>query len=59
MSQSGNEEYVVEKILDVRKKGKRTEFYVKWKGYDEEDSTWEPAIHLLPNCKDMIEDFEK
>lgn len=32
--------YEVEKILKHRKKGRQTEYLVKWKGYDE--TTWEP-----------------
>ena len=49
-------EYEVEKILSSRKVGKRTEYLVKWQGYDkEEDNTWEPAGNLH---MELISDFE-
>lgn len=55
----GDEEddYEVDRILSSRKaKGGKTEYLVRWKGYEEEeDNTWEPAAHLH---KDLIFEFE-
>jgi len=50
-------EFVVEKILTHRfnKKGKK-EYYLKWKGFPEEENTWEPAENL--NCTDLVEAYE-
>ena len=33
------EEYHVEAILDKRIRGKKTEYFLKWKGYSNEDNT--------------------
>ena len=54
-------EYEVECILKkrVRKygKGMRVEYLVHWKGYPNEDDTWEPRSNL-DNCQDMLMEFE-
>eukprot|EP01052_Picozoa_sp_SAG31_P047547 SAG31_NODE_9565_length_1258_cov_1.321829_1_plen_127_part_00 len=36
-------EYEVDKILDKDKRGKHVYYRVRWKGYTEDDDTWEPA----------------
>ena len=54
------EEYEVEKLLDVKedkKKGKV--FLVKWKGYSAEENTWEPVANIVDTCKDMMDALEK
>jgi hypothetical protein len=52
------EEYIVDKILDKRKgKNGQVEYLLKWKGYGDDDNTWEPRSNL--ECQDLIQKFEK
>ena len=41
------EEFEVERVMDERRgDGDAVEYYVKWKGWPEDDSTWEPASNV-------------
>lgn len=48
--------YVVEKILDKRGSGDNAYFLIKWAGYDESESTWEPRSNLI-TCEDALKEF--
>jgi len=58
MEEIDTKEYEVEKIIKKRKlhNGKE-EYLIKWKGYKENESTWEPKKNLK-NAKNVLKDFE-
>ncbi|XP_073418731.1 uncharacterized protein [Dendrobates tinctorius] len=42
----GQEEFVVERILDSRLRRDGVQYLVQWQGYSSEDNSWEPASNL-------------
>ena len=55
---NGMDEYEVEAILDKRIHRRKPQYLVKWKGYHESESTWEPEENLQ-NSAAMIADFNR
>jgi hypothetical protein len=52
------EHYEVEKIRGVRKKGRGMQYLVHWKGYPNEEDTWEP-LRMLKGAEEAIQDYHK
>ncbi|CAN9421220.1 unnamed protein product [Alternaria alternata] len=50
------DEYQVERIVKHRERNGQRQFKVKWKGYPEEEMTWEPKKHFY-KCPEVIEEY--
>lgn len=53
----GEEEWEVEEILDYKLFGRTPKWLVKWKGFPDDDATWEPR-RSLKNASEAIAEFE-
>jgi len=52
----GEEEYLVEEILDSRMFQRRLQYLVKWEGYGVEGNSWEYA-DSVENALEKVADF--
>ena len=52
----GEEEYVVEEILDSRMFRQKLQYLVKWEGYGIENNSWEYSENL-DNAAELVADF--
>ncbi|GAA6054862.1 hypothetical protein NBRC10513_006213 [Rhodotorula toruloides] len=46
MDVEGEEEYIVEAIVDEKGRGRSKKYLVKWRGYPESENTWEGAANV-------------
>jgi hypothetical protein len=53
---AGDAQWTVERILAQRRVGRGLQYLVKWKGYPNEDSSWEPRANL--HCPDLLAEFQ-
>jgi hypothetical protein len=53
------EEYEVEKILDMKPRGRgcKMHFLVKWKGYLTSDNSWEPTENV--HAEELIKEYKE
>jgi len=51
--------FEVESIHGKRKNGGVIQYHVKWRGFNEDQNTWEPQKNLTESCADIIEEWEK
>lgn len=49
-------QYAVQFILDKRLNNNKVEYYIKWHGYNDRDSTWEPQENL--QCDELMKQFD-
>jgi len=55
--EENEEEYNVEKIVDVKIEKGQKYYLIKWEGYSSDDNTWEHENDC--DCKDLIDEFYK
>ena len=50
ITNDGDEEYYIERILDARRRGRGYQYLVRWRGYGQEHDRWLPGSELQ-NCE--------
>ena len=55
----GEEEYIVEEILDSCLRCNKLEFLVKWEGYTNENNLWEPEDNCKNACNTIATFYHK
>jgi transposase InsO family protein len=56
---NGDESFTVERIVAQRRRGRRVEYLVMWKGYPPEENTWEPLAHLRGTAEEALAEFRR
>ena len=54
-----SEVYVVEAILDERRRRGKLEYLVKWEGYPWSENSWEPAENVTWGAQDAIHEYQE
>ena len=55
----GEEEYIVQEILDSYLRHNKLEFLVKWEGYTNENNSWEPEDNCKNACNTIATFYHK
>ena len=53
---NGDQLFEVDRIVAQRRRGRRVEYLVAWRGYPPEESTWEPSS-ALAKARDVLADY--
>ena len=53
------EHYEVEAVLDSKRQGRGTKYFIKWEGYLEADNTWELYALLKGMAKEALWEFHE
>jgi hypothetical protein len=56
---NGDESFTVDRIVAQRRRGRRIEYLVMWKGYPPEENTWEPLAHLRGTADEALAEFRR
>ncbi|KAJ8454340.1 hypothetical protein ONZ51_g13080 [Trametes cubensis] len=56
---NGEEEYKVEVIVGHKTTQGGIRYQIKWKGYSSAENTWEPESALIPNAKEILQQYKK
>ncbi|HRP37991.1 MAG TPA: chromo domain-containing protein, partial [Candidatus Dojkabacteria bacterium] len=51
--------YKAEKLIKKKKSGNKIMYLVKWYGYPESESTWEPRTTLIQDIPKLVADYER
>ena len=54
----GEEEFIVQEILNSKKVGRKIYYFVKWEGYGVEHDSWEPKENLA-NAPANLKEFHR
>ena len=57
-SMSAEPKFEVERLTGKRRFRRRIKYRVKWAGYADDESTWEPRSTLLEDCPDLVREYD-
>ena len=52
-------QYTIERITDQRTTKNGKQYLVHWKGYDEDENTWEPAKIIEKDAPEAVKDYKE
>jgi hypothetical protein len=52
------QKFIVEEIQDKKNENGEIMYFVKWEGYDESESTWEPRANLIKDVPRIVRNYE-